>query len=234
MIDRNEIIRAFVLSGDSDFFAARAFVERHGFDIRKDGPDLIRFCLDGAERDLPEAQHALSKFMSAGIFGKIDRKEALKWAIRAEQQGYLPARYLLSTMYGDPSYEVADGRRRAIDMLKRAAQEDYAPALRTLGVMYLTGSDLELDSARGYSYLERAASGRDPYALLMIGRMLLEASEKELYPRALAMIEEAAKHRFPSALRQLAQFHRYGLYGLERNESLATALTEEAEKIEKG
>lgn len=116
-----------------------------------------------AERGAPAAQWRYAMMLREGVGGPQDVPLAYTWARRSGEggdvNGIISTAVMLATGEGVElnSVEAARWYQRAID------QHQSAHALRGLGGMYLSG-ELPSDPARGWAYLELAASAGDQLA----------------------------------------------------------------------
>jgi TPR repeat protein len=119
-----------------------------------------------------KASVTLGQIYVAGVAGiPKDAKEARKWYMRADEQGYIPATHMVGRMY-QSGFGGEKDMNKAVDYYKRAGEAGYALSLYTLGEIYYNGTDgIVQDKTRAGAWLLAAAKAGSPDALFAVGRM---------------------------------------------------------------
>jgi TPR repeat protein len=227
------LINSLSAIGDDHFMAAREFAEKAGFDLYAESDALKDWSFVEAENGDPEAQHALSEFLSVGLFGEPEKFCAYEWCVRAANQGFAPAIHLLSGFYFEGWAGLEIDHQRARELMEEAASQGYAPALRSLAILYLIGTGVNQDAKVARRYLEQAAIQHDSYSQLILGRMIVEDGEPTSISEGVRWVEAAAEKEFPSALRELSQYYADGCNGFPVDKELSLRYAERAQAAEK-
>lgn len=117
-----------------------------------------------------------------------------------------------SLIPGTPMREIEDraanGEECAISALRDSASAGSLRAMNYLGFLYWQGKGTRLDRDSALMYLRNASAAGDAKASANLGHLLL-AGSPELpadTAEALRLLDYAAGHRSPSALRELADY----------------------------
>ena len=85
-----------------------------------------------------------------------DQKEAVKWFLKAAEQGNAPAQQHLGVMYGGGE-GVKQNSKESVKWHRKAAMQDLAGAQYSLGQMYWNGIGVEKNLSTAYAWFHLAA-----------------------------------------------------------------------------
>jgi TPR repeat protein len=134
-----------------------------------------------------------------------DFEEAVKWYLKAAEQGESEAQYNLGVMYAI-GQGVAKNEKRAVEWYLRAAEKNVAKAQYLLGWRYQEGRGVEKNPSRAFKYYQLAAAQNENRALRTLAWMY---ENGEGIPEGIENAkEEALKyfHRAAQAGNAYAQF----------------------------
>lgn len=121
-------------------------------------------------------------------------------------------RLALLYLYAPQAINIEEG----IYYLDEAIRNDSLDAIIEKAELLIEGSLVEKNEEEGAALLEQAAAKKLPYALNRLGYLyetgIVVTDEPDL-ATALVHYEEAAELDFPTAVNNVARFHRYGLLG---------------------
>jgi TPR repeat protein len=128
--------------------------------------------------------------------------------------------------------EVAADAEKAQAYLKRAVDGGRLEAATKLGKALIRGQGVLKDKIGGAKLLETAAA-TDPWAQLMLGNMLLSGELPRDVPRAVTLLERAAKSNNVYALEKLGKMYLKG-EGVAADPKKAQAYLKRAAILRKG
>ncbi|OHB32811.1 MAG: hypothetical protein A2X79_04160 [Desulfuromonadaceae bacterium GWB2_53_15] len=85
-----------------------------------------------------------------------DKQEALKWYLKAANQGLDAAQHRIGEMY-DNGRGVPENTQEAVKWYRKAAEQGYAIASFKLGDMYYNGRGVQKDIAEGVKWYQQSA-----------------------------------------------------------------------------
>ena len=144
---------------------------------------------------------------STGSGVKKDDTQAVKWLVKAADQGFAPAEYLLGLMYWDGKGVLID-KMKAVDWIKKAVAKKLSHAQAKLGEIYLLGGTPFRNVPQGLQLLNKAREGGSLNATEVLGRMYWKGSLVKVdLPKAQQLLEQAAEGDFVPAKVSLAQYY---------------------------
>lgn len=162
-----------------------------------------------AELGDPEAQGNLGAMYSMGDVVKRDDEEAMKWYLRAAEQGYAFVQVNLGAQYHS---EEKFGK--AYEWFEKAAEAGDARGEFMLGLMYYQGDSLAKNTSRARQYFELAAEKDYVDAQLYLG--IIAYNEKD-YAAAVPYFLKAAEQEYLGAYTFLSAIYKRGGYGVEKD-----------------
>lgn len=134
--------------------------------------------------NLPVAEAAFRSLAAAGNADAIawlgvvllDRgatKEGVLWLQRAVDGGSIEGTHRLALAFAEGAGTQRNDAR-AVELFEKAAEADHKRAQLNLGTLYFRGQGVPRDLIQARSWLEKAASDGDPYALYALGRAMSE------------------------------------------------------------
>jgi TPR repeat protein len=136
--------------------------------------------------------------------------EAVKWTLRAVDQGLPEAQLHLGMLY-QRGQGLPVSPTKAVQQFERAAAQGLAEAQYMAGLMYCCGDGVKRDSARALRWFTQAATQGHGNAQLNLGRMYVQgegvAIDKE---KGRKWLLAAAEQRVPEAQYQLGKMYTQG------------------------
>ena len=126
----------------------------------------VRCFLLAADQELPEAQSALGKMYSSGMYSKgegeqQDHEEAARWFHKAAHQGFAEAQLALGAIYSSCMYSKSEGEQQnheeAVRWFHKAAHQGLADAQWHLGIAYNNGRGAEQNFKEAADWTLKAA-----------------------------------------------------------------------------
>ena len=139
-----------------------------------------------AELGDPQAQLDVGYRYANGNGVNKDAVKALKWYLKAAEQGQPRAQYLLALMYDTGLGPVEKNKASSLSWLRKSADQGYAKAQFLLGLYYSNGLGVPKDKTIAFSYYKKAAEQGDAVAQHNLACMLeegigVEKNEVEAY-----------------------------------------------------
>ena len=159
-----------------------------GFGVPKDFDDAVRWYRQAIHRRYVEAQGELGEVYTYGrvlledlaknIMYEVDLclgppedyTEAVKWFLKAAEQGYAAAQNKLGEMYFY-GIGVPEDEAEAVRWYRKAAEQGHAEAQSNLGWMYANGVGVPEDAVEAVKWFRKAAEQGDAFALASLGLM---------------------------------------------------------------
>lgn len=172
--DETEAIRLFKASAEADepfgqYWYGVAWLLGRG--VAKDIGTAQVWLGRAADRDQPEALHALGEINFSGTAGSRNETKAADYFERAANLGYPPSLEKMAELRWN-GRGVAVDRRRAVADARRAAEAGRPVAQFILGVGLLTGDGIEKNPAEAAQWFRRAAERGHPQSAHNLGAML--------------------------------------------------------------
>ena len=113
---------------------------------------------EAAEAGLPEAQGAMAERCYFGVGGnRKDEEKAVEWAKKAAAGGDMKATFRLAYCYEHADGGLAVDWVQAVKHYEEAAEQGCTMAMNNLGCMHRGGHNLPEDTAKSFSWYEKAA-----------------------------------------------------------------------------
>ncbi len=178
----------------------------------KPDADLVRNVLmEAACLDDGLAQALLGEFYVYGDFGISDPELGIMWLVRSAMQGNGYGELRLAEVYLEsesPDYP------EIINLLERSASKGQFHSYAHLGMMSMLGIGVPKDLDKTHFYLNEAAKGEDPMALLYLGKMSYHGEDApQDYEKAFGYIRRAQIAGSREANVYLGLMYKYG-YGI--------------------
>jgi uncharacterized protein len=110
-----------------------------------------------AEQGHLDAQLNLGNAYADGRGVRRNKKEAIRWYLKAAEAGLAPAQHALGVLHcygrGKPNYP------EAVRWYRRAAEQGHAGAQNNLGIMYEAGRGVAIDLVAAYVWYSLAVLG---------------------------------------------------------------------------
>jgi TPR repeat protein len=216
-----EIHKALLSVNDRDYLFVLGLCRAEGFELPLQGPIAFVHLENAANGGSSEAQFALAKLLSVGLFVKQDKSLAFEWCKRAASANFPRATTMLGSFHESGWGGAEVDLQKAVEYWRSAASSEEPGAMCALAGMHLDGRFLERDRDAGLRLLRAAASKGDPLAQCELGILLVDEEDPALESEALHLLHAAAENGISTAHRQLGHFHREGLHGLSASAELA-------------
>lgn len=201
-----EEISFWEMSGFKEYNSGKAYIS--GEYVQQDVEAGIKLLKASSELGFDRAAYYLGKTYQKGEYVQQDIHEAIKWFKKAAESNNQFAEFKLGKIYSSGEYLKKD-LKIAENWFKAAAEQDNHFAQYALSRLYL---DEELyNPQEAISLLDKSAKRNNQYALLKLGRLLLEDSilEKDV-ALAINMLERSANHENSYAEYALGKLYLYG------------------------
>jgi TPR repeat protein len=143
-------------------------------------------------------------------------KEAMKWYLKAAEQGHAPAQNSLGFMYSK-GQGVEKDYKEAAKWCQKAAEQGYAQAQFNLGVMYSKGQGVGKDDSEAVKWYRRAAEQKYARAQNILGLMYSRGhGVKQDYKEAVKLYRMAAEQGYIQAQKNLGVMYSKG-QGVEQD-----------------
>ncbi len=140
----------------------------------------LSYWLPLADNGDPKAQYSLGKLYETGGQGESAQyKEAVKWYLKAAEQGIAAARNNLGRLFAQGKGVELD-RTKAVEYWQLAAQSKHAMAQYNLGLAYFRGEGIEQNVEQAVFWFHQSANngvGGAQYALGEVYRLGLSVPE---------------------------------------------------------
>jgi len=132
--------------------------------VRQDSDQAVYFWRKAAEQGLPEAQYSMGQACSIlNIGGQMNHSEAVRWFIKAADQGHIEAvSNLARQLWAGEGIKM--DKTEGIKLWKRAADSGVAHAATMVGRCYANGDGVEKDAVEAIRWFEKAKSLGDSTA----------------------------------------------------------------------
>lgn len=151
---------------------------------------------------------------------KKDAAEAERWLRTAIRLGEGRAAWTLAQLIEDGRVKsdaatrkatVADLRRLGLGLRKSLAERGNIKVATEIGLTYLFGRGGLTSPKQALHWIERAARGGEPRALLELSRMVrYGAAEGHNAQESIPLLEQSAAKRFATSVRELAEMYATG------------------------
>ena len=152
---------------------------------------------------------------------KKEAAEAERWLRTAIRLGEGRAALVLAQLIEDGRVEsapatrkttVADLRALGLALRKSLAERGNIKVATEIGLTYLYGRGIEASPKKAQRWIERAAKGGEPRALLELSRMVRYGAAVGHTPQeSIPLLEQSAAKRFATSVRELAEMHGTGM-----------------------
>lgn len=174
-----------------------------------------------AEQGDVVAQYELSKAYYTGKFGVYDKENALKWGIKAGDQGDPTALLFVSIILYDEHKEknkkkIEEFQEKGFQsfplILEKANKGDEYAQLFA-GCYYLTKKYAHKDVQKAIEFLKKSSDQGNKYAQYELGRIYIDDENHKNYQQALILLKKSANQNFCSAQTKLGEIYEKG-YGV--------------------
>lgn len=143
--------------GNSECQNAIGYLLRHGYGVRKDSEQAIRWFEQAANKKNLNAQYNLAQMYSSGESGELDLQKAAKWFLKAAESKHVRAQANMGTIYAEGK-GVEVNLEKAFYWWQKAAEQGNPMAQNNIGwsLLYGKGTFSNIDLAK--KWLEQAAS----------------------------------------------------------------------------
>jgi TPR repeat protein len=176
--------------------------------LAAEAPDFAK-TKPAAEKGDPKSQYHLGLHYLKGIGTQKNTPEAIRWLIKAAEQGNLDATVALGQLLSDEVSGALD-RDRAVYWLNRAVEQNSPRAKVLLGQMLANGSGVPKDEKRGLALIQEAAQAGTVEAYHLLGhihRVGAFSAEKDVH-RAAENYRRAAEKEYAPSMVQLGYLLR--------------------------
>ncbi|ORZ38783.1 hypothetical protein BCR44DRAFT_148384 [Catenaria anguillulae PL171] len=138
---------------------------------------------------------------------------------------------LASVYSGEVTDDIEEDMTKVLEWYNKAAEKKNTEALNHLAFMYMSGTGVDKDVAKGLELHERAAGFGDSDAMVMLGQIYHSGADGDVdvdLAKAVQFYEKAASRGSGMAMRILAQMYEEG-EGVEKNAEKAAEWLEKAE-----
>ncbi len=111
-----------------------------------------------AEKGDPEAQYKLGEFYDWGDYVTFNQDEAIKWYLKAADQGYETAQTIIADRYMLGTRGLSKNYNEAVKWYLKSAVHGSAWALARLGSCYEHGLGVPVNDVEAYAYLNVASA----------------------------------------------------------------------------
>lgn len=116
-----------------------------------------RRTLEKAFQGNAQSQCEMGNYYSDKNTDHADYNEAIKWYSLSADNGYERAFFELAQLYDQNSYEIPDGKQKALKIYNDMANQGFPTAQRVLGMKYWFGDGVEVDIKKAAAWFEKAA-----------------------------------------------------------------------------
>jgi len=152
-------------------------------------------------RTLAPADADAAAWLGAILLERGLHRDGLRLIQRSADGGSAEGAHRLALVFAHGDGGTPRNETRAVELFGLAAEKGHKRAQLNLGTLYLRGQGVPRDLIQARAWLEKAASGGDPYALYALGRAMSESSpaaNADLV-RAAALYRQAAEKGHPLA-----------------------------------
>lgn len=174
------------------------------YDTNQEGVGLSNIKIEPKD---PEAQFILGQNHDASG----NRSLAMKWYLRAAEQGHIEAQFNLGDMYykGDGVDQDIHG---AIYWFNKAAEQGLSKAQFNLGIIYDKGADFEKNKTKAFKWFLKAAEQGIVKAQYNVGNMYFQGNGvSQDYPSAAIWFNKAAEQEHVIAAGYLGRMYYKGI-----------------------
>jgi TPR repeat protein len=225
-------MKSLLCVGDGHFLYARRFLNDAGFDLETSGSEARNWCLGRADQGDTQAQYVSAELLSTGLFGPMDKNEALTLCKSAAAAKFAPALLLLASFHEAGWGGLTPNLDEATKLMDQAASMGYGPAMSALGHLYLANDDSPKHRELAMRNLRQAADLDDPGAQATLGRLLIESGTPTEIHEGLGLLHRAAEQDLGHAHRMLGYYYKGGQFGLPRDETKADHHFSRADELE--
>ncbi len=168
-----------------------------------------------ASNNYAPALITLAEAYDTGRYGTEDKVEALRWYERAALHGSIRGMLRAGWYFTEGRGVAADAEKAKtyLEMaLKKVDKHDYS-GMTEIGIAYLKGRGFRKSDEDAFLWIERAAKGNDPRAMMQLSR-LVRWGVVEGYTAAesMALLEKSAAQGYANALQELGQLYATGTH----------------------
>jgi uncharacterized protein len=164
---------------------------------------------EAALRPLASSNADAEAWLAAALLARGRTREAVPLLQHAANAGSAEGAHRLALLYAQGADGIPRDDARALELFEKAAAAGHLRAEINAGMFYFYGRGTAKDLVRARSWLEKAATQNDPYALYVLGRTMEEAQDAaqadpvraaDLYRRAAQQGHTLAALRYGMAL----------------------------------
>lgn len=153
-------------------------------------------------------------WLGAVLLDRGQTRDGLRAIQHAAAQGSVEGMHRQALVFATGTGGTPRNDAKAAELFEKAATAGHKRAQLNIGILYFRGQGVKRDLVQARAWLEKAASGEDPYALYALGRAMDESLDPAMADsvRAADLYRRAAEKGHPlAALR----------YGLALNDGLS-------------
>lgn len=138
-----------------------------------------RRTLEKAFQGNAQSQCEMGNYYSDKNTDHVDYNEAVKWYSLSAKNGYERAFLELGQLYDQNSYEIPDGKQKALKIYNDMANQGFPTAQRILGMKYWFGDGVEVDIKKAAAWFEKAAIQRHENAIKNLADLYYSIHDSE-------------------------------------------------------
>ena len=125
-----------------------------------------------------------------------DYKKALEWYMKAAEQGYEKAQYMVRQIY----FKIQD-YDNLLKWCKKGIEQNQTDAKYTMGLIFLKGYGVEKNILKAKEWYEKAAEDNDASTQYQLGRLYFDKNELQNdYKKAFYWTEKAEENKYQPAI----------------------------------
>ena len=142
--------------GNAECQNAIGYLLKHGYGVRKDSEQALRWFEQAANKRNLNAQYNLAQMYASGESGELDLQKAAKWFLKAAESKHVRAQANMGTIYAEGK-GVEINLEKAFYWWQKAAEQGNPMAQNNLGWSLLHGKGTFINIDLAKKWLEQAA-----------------------------------------------------------------------------
>lgn len=201
--------------GSRNIEPAQLYQLSHYYQEQDDKETSAELLRKAASNSYAPALITLAEAYDSGRYGTEDKTEALRWYERAALHGSIRGMLRAGWYFSEGRGVAVDANKTKtyLEMaLKKVGQKDYS-GMTEIGIAYLKGRGFKKSDEDAFHWIERAAKGGEPRAMMQLSRLVRWGTVDEYTAaESMELLEKSAAQSYPNALQELAQLHAAGTH----------------------